>query len=34
VIRAMTIISAIGFMTFGLITDILYTMVDPRVRLK
>lgn len=34
VIKAMTILSAVGFITFGLITDVLYTVVDPRMRLK
>ncbi|MGZ3787296.1 MAG: ABC transporter permease [Bacteriovorax sp.] len=34
VIKAMTILSAIGFMIFGIITDVAYTMVDPRMRLK
>ncbi len=34
VIKAMTIISAIGFMVFQIITDVAYTMVDPRMRLK
>ncbi len=34
VIRAMTILSAIAYIIFTLLTDILYTVVDPRVRLK
>lgn len=34
VIKAMTILSAIGFIVFGVITDVLYTVVDPRMRLK
>ncbi|AUN99619.1 ABC transporter permease [Bacteriovorax stolpii] len=34
VIKAMTILSAVGFIIFGVITDVLYTVVDPRMRLK
>ena len=34
VIRAMTILSAIAYIIFSVITDVLYTLVDPRVRLK
>ena len=34
VIKAMTILSAVGFITFGVVTDVLYTVVDPRMRLK
>ncbi len=34
VIKAMTILSAIGFIVFQVITDVLYTVVDPRMRLK
>ena len=34
VIKAMTVLSAVGFIIFNLITDILYTVVDPRMRLK
>lgn len=34
VIKAMTILSALGFIIFNLITDVLYTVVDPRMRLK
>jgi len=34
VIKAMTILSAVAFIMFQLITDVLYTVVDPRVRLK
>jgi peptide/nickel transport system permease protein len=33
VIRAMTILSAVAYIIFSLITDVLYTLVDPRVRL-
>ena len=33
VIKAMTVLITIGYMAFGLISDILYTLVDPRVRL-
>lgn len=34
VIKAMTILTAVSYIIFSLITDILYTLVDPRVRLK
>jgi peptide/nickel transport system permease protein len=34
VIRAMTILSAVAYIIFGVITDVLYTVVDPRVRLS
>lgn len=34
VIKAMTILTAIAYIIFSLITDVLYTLVDPRVRLK
>ena len=34
VIKAMTTLSAVAFIIFSVITDILYTVVDPRVRLK
>ncbi|MFG1500013.1 ABC transporter permease [Halobacteriovorax sp. XZX-3] len=34
VIKAMTILSAMAYIIFTVITDILYTIVDPRVRLK
>lgn len=34
VIRAMTILSAVAYILFSVITDVLYTVVDPRVRLK
>ena len=34
VIRAMTVMSAIAYIIFSVITDVLYTVVDPRVRLK
>lgn len=34
VIKAMTILSAVGFIVFGVITDVLYTVVDPRMKLK
>lgn len=34
VLKAMTVFSAVGYIVFNLITDVLYTVVDPRVRLK
>jgi peptide/nickel transport system permease protein len=34
VIRAMTILSAVGFILFNVLTDVLYTVVDPRMKLK
>lgn len=34
VIKAMTVLSAVAYILFTLITDILYMLVDPRVRLK
>lgn len=34
VIKAMTVLSALGFIVFNLLTDIMYTVVDPRMRLK
>jgi peptide/nickel transport system permease protein len=34
VIKAMTVITAILYMVFNLISDILYSLVDPRVKLK
>jgi peptide/nickel transport system permease protein len=34
VIRAMTILSAIAYILFSVLTDVLYTVVDPRIRLK
>lgn len=34
VIKAMTILSAVGFILFGVVTDVLYTVVDPRLKLK
>lgn len=34
VVKAMTILSSVGYIVFSVITDILYTFVDPRVRLK
>jgi peptide/nickel transport system permease protein len=34
VIKAMTVLISIAYIIFSLITDILYTVVDPRVRLK
>lgn len=34
VIRAMTVLSALAYIIFSLLTDILYTLVDPRVRLQ
>ena len=33
VLKAMTILSAVAYVVFNLVTDILYTIVDPRVRL-
>ena len=34
VIRAMAVLTSVAFIVFNVITDVLYTMVDPRVRLK
>jgi peptide/nickel transport system permease protein len=34
VIKAMAILSAVAYIIFGLISDILYTVFDPRVKLK
>lgn len=34
VIKAMTILTAMAYIIFSVITDVLYTVVDPRVRLK
>lgn len=34
VIKAMTVLSAVTYIIFSLITDVLYTVVDPRVRLR
>jgi peptide/nickel transport system permease protein len=34
VIKALTILSAVGFILFNVITDVLYTVVDPRMKLK
>ncbi|MBL6990765.1 MAG: ABC transporter permease [Bacteriovoracaceae bacterium] len=34
VLKAMTVLSSIAYITFSVITDVLYTVVDPRVRLK
>ncbi len=34
VIRAMTVLSAVAYILFSVITDILYTVVDPRIRLQ
>ena len=34
VIKAMTILSAVAYILFSIITDVLYTLVDPRVRLS
>jgi peptide/nickel transport system permease protein len=34
VLKAMTVLSAIAYILFSVITDVLYTLVDPRVRLK
>lgn len=33
VIKAMTILSAVAYILFSVITDVMYTIVDPRVRL-
>ncbi len=34
VIKAMTVLSAVAYIVFSVITDVMYTLVDPRVRLK
>jgi peptide/nickel transport system permease protein len=34
VIKAMTVLSAVAYILFSVITDVIYTLVDPRVRLK
>ncbi len=34
VIKAMTILMSVAYILFSVITDVLYTVVDPRVRLK
>ena len=34
VIRAMTILSSVAYIVFNIVTDVLYTIVDPRVRLS
>jgi len=34
VIKAMTILTSVAYIVFSLITDICYTLVDPRVRLR
>jgi peptide/nickel transport system permease protein len=34
VIKAMAILSSVMYIVFGLISDILYTFADPRVKLK
>ena len=34
VIKAMAVLSAVAYIIFSLLTDVLYTLVDPRVRLK
>jgi peptide/nickel transport system permease protein len=34
VIKAMAILSAVAYIIFGLVSDILYTLFDPRVKLK
>lgn len=34
VIKAMTILTAMAYIIFSVITDVIYTLVDPRVRLK
>jgi len=33
VLKAMTVITAVGYIVFSIISDILYTIVDPRVRI-
>jgi peptide/nickel transport system permease protein len=33
VIKAMTILSAVAYIIFSVLTDVCYTLVDPRVRL-
>ena len=34
VIKAMTILTSVAYIVFSVLTDVLYTLVDPRVRLK
>lgn len=34
VIKALTIMSAVGFILSNVVTDVLYTIVDPRMKLK
>jgi peptide/nickel transport system permease protein len=34
IIKAMTIISTVFYIIFNLVTDVLYTLVDPRIRLS
>jgi peptide/nickel transport system permease protein len=34
VIRAMTVLTAMAYIIFTVVTDVLYTLVDPRVRLS
>lgn len=34
VVKAMTILSSVAYIFFSILTDILYTLVDPRVRLQ
>jgi peptide/nickel transport system permease protein len=34
VMKAMAIISSVGYILFGLISDILYTVADPRIKFK
>ncbi len=34
VIKAVTVLSAVAYIVFSVITDVLYTLVDPRVRLN
>ena len=34
VLKAMTILTSIAYIVFSVLTDVLYTVVDPRVRLK
>ena len=34
VVKAMTILSSIFYIVFNIVTDVLYTLVDPRVQLQ
>ena len=34
VIKAMTILSAVAYVIFNILTDVAYTLVDPRMRMK